>query len=105
MKLSRRAPAVPEGADDRLFLQSVERAMRVLEAFGQQARPLSLTDLATASGLDKGAAQRIAHTLQVLGYLERGAGLVPGKRLLDRSFDALRMNLLVQRATPWCRNA
>ncbi|WP_267898258.1 hypothetical protein [Teichococcus wenyumeiae] len=42
--------------------------------------------------------------MQVLGYLERGAGLVPGKRLPDRSFDALRMNLLVQGATPWCRN-
>lgn len=104
MKLSKgKRPAVREGADDRLFLQSVERAMRLLEAFGQQPRPLSLAELASATGLDKSAAQRIAHTLQVLGYLERGAGgsgLVPGKRLLDRSFDALRMNPLVERATP-----
>lgn len=89
--------------DDRLFLQSVERAMRVLEAAGREGRPLSLAELAAASGLDKSAAQRIAHTFQVLGYLERstaGPGLVPGKRLLDRSFDCLRMNPLVERATP-----
>jgi DNA-binding IclR family transcriptional regulator len=92
------------GVDDRLFLQSVARALRVLEAFGQQPRPLSLAELAVASGLDKSAAQRIAHTLQALGYLEKAPGdshgLVPGKRLLDRSFDALRMNPLVERATP-----
>jgi DNA-binding IclR family transcriptional regulator len=104
LKLSKgKDRAEAEGVDSRLFLQSVERAMRVLEVFGQQPRPLSLAELAAASGLDKSAAQRIAHTLQVLGYLERGAaggGLVPGKRLLDRSFDALRMNPLVERATP-----
>ncbi|MBO1075880.1 IclR family transcriptional regulator [Roseomonas marmotae] len=90
-------------AGDRLFLQSVERALRVLEAFGRQARPMSLAELAAAAGLDKSATQRVAHTLQALGYLERsasGPGLVPGKRLLDRSFDYLRMNPLVERATP-----
>jgi len=107
MKLSKgNSEAAPRTVDDRLFLQSVERAMRALEAFGQQARPLSLAELAAATGMDRSAAQRIAHTLQALGYLERagggtgGQGLVPGKRLLDRSFDYLRMNPLVERATP-----
>jgi DNA-binding IclR family transcriptional regulator len=96
-----KAAAIPPATEDRLFLQSLERGMRVLEAFGPQAGPLSLAELAAATGLDKSAVQRVAHTFQALGYLERGAGgLVPGKRLLDRSFDALRLNPLVERATP-----
>jgi IclR family transcriptional regulator, pca regulon regulatory protein len=46
-------------------------------------------------------AQRIAHTLGRLGYLEhRHGGYVPGSRLLDRTFDYLRANPLVGRAIP-----
>lgn len=91
------------GVDERLFLQSLARGLQVLEAFEGVAQPLSLGGLAAATGLDKSATQRIAHTLLALGYLERdpgGQGLLPGKRLLDRAFDMLRLNPLVQRATP-----
>ena len=45
----------------------------------------------------------LAHTLQVLGYLERGPagnGLMPGRQFLYRSFDYLRMNPLIERAMP-----
>jgi DNA-binding IclR family transcriptional regulator len=89
--------------DERLFLRSVARAFQVLEVFGRQAHPLSLRDIALAAGIDKSAAQRIAQTLINLGYLERApkdAGLLPGKKLLDRSFDYLRTNPLIERATP-----
>ena len=99
MPLSKSGPR----GESSLFLQSVARALSVLEAFGSNPRPLSLAELAAATGLDKSAAQRIAHTLQQLGYLERDAardGLVPGRRLLDRGFDYLRMNPLIERATP-----
>lgn len=89
--------------DERLFLKSVARTFRVLEAFGTFPHPLSLSELAAAAGVDKSAAQRIAQTLLNLGYFERApnnGGLLPGKRLLDRSFDYLRTNPLVERATP-----
>ena len=87
--------------DDRLFLQSVGRALDVLEAFADSPRPRSLGELATAAGVNKSAAQRIAQTLVGRGYLERAeGGLVPGRRLLDRSFDYLRANPLIERATP-----
>lgn len=88
--------------DERLFLRSVARALDVLEAFGTQPRPMSLRELAKAAGIDKSAAQRITQTLLQLGYLEKapnGAGLLPGKALLDRSFDFLRTHPLVERAT------
>lgn len=84
-----------------LFLQSVARALRVLEAFAQHPRPLSIAELSAAAGIDKSAGQRVVHTLQTLGYLERSsAGLVPSKKALYRAFDYLRMNALVESATP-----
>ncbi|MCU4178339.1 IclR family transcriptional regulator [Bosea sp. BH3] len=90
------------GIDERLFLQSVARALDVLEAFAQNPRSKSLGEIAAASGLNKSAAQRIGQTLLARGYLEKGegGGLTLGKRLLDRSFDYLRSNPLIERATP-----
>lgn len=93
--------AVPR--DDRLFMKSVEKTFAVLEAFGESPFPLSLAEIARLSGLDKSAAQRICHTLLVLRYLERdpvSGKLVPGKQVLDRSYDYLRHNPLVERAVP-----
>jgi IclR family transcriptional regulator, pca regulon regulatory protein len=86
---------------DRLFIDAVERAFRVLEVYSNEPEPQSLGQLAAATGLDKSAAQRIAYTLKRLGYLEqRPGGFVPGRRLLDRTFDCLRSNPLVSQAIP-----
>jgi IclR family pca regulon transcriptional regulator len=87
--------------DDRLFVQSVHRAFRLLEAFATAAGPLSLSQLAAASGIDKSGAQRLGYTLLKLGYLEQTpTGLRPGRRILERSFDYLRTQPLVRRALP-----
>ncbi len=88
--------------DERLFLQSVARALDVLEAFARNPRPKSLGEIAAATGINKSAAQRIGQTLLARGYLERAdsGGLTLGRRLLDRSFDYLRSNPLIERATP-----
>jgi IclR family pca regulon transcriptional regulator len=99
------AAKAPNGAaevDDRLFLQSVARAIDVIEAFAQSPKPKSLGEIATAAGVNKSAAQRIGLTLLSRGYLERAesGGLTLGRRLLDRSFDYLRSNPLIERATP-----
>ena len=92
-----------QGVDSRLFLQTVARTIRVLEGFGKKGTPQSLADLADAAGIDKSAAQRICYTLRFLGYLERDdvtGGLRPGLKLLDRTFDFLRMHPLIERAVP-----
>ena len=88
--------------DDRLFLQSVARALDVLEAFSSSPKAKSLGEIATAAGINKSAAQRISQTLLSRGYLERAeaGGLVLGRRMLDRSFDFLRSHPLIERATP-----
>jgi IclR family transcriptional regulator, pca regulon regulatory protein len=86
---------------DRLHVESVSRAFRLLEAFANSTRPMSLSQLASAAGVDKSAAQRLCHTLRSLGYLERvHRGLQPGRKLLDRSYDYLRSNSLVVRSHP-----
>jgi IclR family pca regulon transcriptional regulator len=86
---------------DRLFIEAVGRAFRVLETYSDSAEPRSLAQLASAAGLDKSAVQRVAHTLNRLGYLEqKPGGYVPGSRLLERTFDYLRSNPLVSRAIP-----
>ncbi|MEW9920433.1 IclR family transcriptional regulator [Marimonas sp. MJW-29] len=88
---------------DPLFVQSVERAMKVLSAFHETERPLSLSDISERIKVDRSAVQRMVHTLRALGYLRRdanGQGIVPGLRLLDHTLDMLRLDPLVRRATP-----
>lgn len=95
--------ATPENARDRaLFVEAAARAFRILEAFGTAPQPLSLGELAGITGLGKSAVQRSVFTLLELGYVERDPqdrGYLPGRRLLDRSFDFLRSHPLVERAT------
>ena len=88
--------------DERLFLQSVARALDVLEAYAKSPRPKSLGEIAATAGVNKSAAQRIGQTLLSRGYLERSddGGLTLGRLFLDRSFDYLRSNPLIERATP-----
>ena len=88
---------------DPLFVRAAARALHVLAAFNHASGPLSLSEIATRSGLDRSAAQRITHTLMALGYLRRGPkdrGYLPGLRLLDRTLDVLRLDPVVQKATP-----
>lgn len=88
---------------DHLLVHSVAKSFGLLEAMGTRPGPLSLNELATCAGLDRSTAQRMAHTLTVLGYLEKGPngrGYVLGKRILERTFDFLRSSPLIERATP-----
>ena len=59
--------------DERLFVASVEKAMRVLEVFGKNATELSMAEIVTRTGLGRSATQRFVYTLCQLGYLRRSA--------------------------------
>ncbi|KPQ06794.1 MAG: IclR family transcriptional regulator, pca regulon regulatory protein [Rhodobacteraceae bacterium HLUCCA12] len=86
---------------DRLYVEALARGVRVLEAFSDNPRAMSLSEIAAASGMDKSAAQRLVHTLVKIGYLEKtSAGFAPTSRILDRAFDYLRSNPLINRAIP-----
>ncbi|MDZ4311523.1 MAG: IclR family transcriptional regulator C-terminal domain-containing protein [Cypionkella sp.] len=93
----------PSPPGDALFVQSLARGMSVLEAFQGADRALSLTQIATRTGLTRSAAQRIVHTFRKLGYLtlaEDGRGFRLDLPILDLTHDYLRMNPLVRRASP-----
>lgn len=96
-------PVTEVESDDPLFVQSIARAMQVLSAFHRSEKPLSLADIAVACGIGKSAVQRVVHTLRALGYIERDPddrGYVPGIRILDHTLDYLRLDPLIERATP-----
>jgi DNA-binding IclR family transcriptional regulator len=96
------ADATARDAGDPLFVEAIARAFRVLEAFSARPQPRSLGEIAAETGLPKSAVQRVAHTLQRLGYMEQRprGGFAPGRKLLDRSFDYQRSEPLFERAMP-----
>ena len=92
-----------EFKDDPLFLRSVARTVAVLSAFQSARHPLSLTQIATASGLDRSATLRIVNSLMKLGMVARDPedrGYLPGLGILDMTHDFLRLNPMLQRANP-----
>lgn len=87
-----------------LYVQSVEKAMKVLTAFDGSKRQLSLSEISSLTGFDMSATQRFTYTLAALGYLlkdpdSRKYELSP--RLLDFTYHYLTSNELVSRATPY----
>src|SRR5262245_12560629 len=91
-------------ADSPLFVNAVEKAMRVLMAFDGQRRHLSLSQIAALTALDMSAAQRFTYTLAALGYLRKDAQsrkyeLSP--RLLEFTSHYLESSDLVSRASPY----
>jgi IclR family transcriptional regulator, KDG regulon repressor len=54
-------------------VQSVERAAAMLQAFFEEGRPLSVTELASRTGLAPATAHRMLSTLLKLGWIERDA--------------------------------
>src|SRR5580693_5450923 len=74
-----RAGAVPEAGPeededdarqpDRDFVQSLERGLAVIRAFGPEREQLSLSEVAEATGLTRAAARRFLLTLLQLGYV------------------------------------
>lgn len=86
-----------------LFVQSLEKGLRLLESFGSAEQYHGLTELAGLSGMDKSSAQRFTHTLEKLGYLEKcpkTRRYALGKKTLGLAFNYLGSNPLVEAATP-----
>jgi IclR family pca regulon transcriptional regulator len=51
------------------FVQSLERGLAVIKAFGPHRTRLTLTEVAQATGLNRAAARRFLHTLAELDYV------------------------------------
>lgn len=87
-----------------LFNQSLEKGLAVLLGFNPQSETMNLGDIAGKCGMSKSAAQRFAHTLEVLGYLHKD----PATRrysltaaTLELGYRYLLVNRTVERANPF----
>jgi IclR family transcriptional regulator, pca regulon regulatory protein len=82
--------------------QSVAKALAILRAFGGERRVLTLGDIAAAAGITKSSAQRISHTLQHLGLVQRDGharGWVLSPRVLTIGYAYLSGHALIEGAT------
>lgn len=95
---------LPLDRDNPLFVGSLERGFAILEAFGASQSEMGVTELAAATGFDKSAAQRFAHTLHALGYLDRNESARKyrlSRRALGLAYAYLRSDPLIEVATPY----
>lgn len=98
-----RNPPRDELFSNPLFVNSLQKGVRVLYAFGGNDSRLSAAEIARASGLDMSAAQRFIFSLRALGFLERDERTKRYKlsaRLLDFAYLYLRSDPLVAVAHP-----
>lgn len=82
---------------------AVERVLDIIEAFQRIQRPLSLTDLAEATGIPKSSAHAIVGTLMARGYLyslTRPRALYPTRRFFDVGRDIVDKDPFVERVMP-----
>lgn len=91
-------------ANDLLFNQSLEKGLAVLRAFNAQRRTMTLGDVAQATDITKSSAQRMVHTLEVLGYVRKHPGtrryqLTP--KVLEVGYNYLAADILVDVANPF----
>ena len=66
-----------EGGEERAtdFVESLDRGLRLLQAFGNTPGPMTLSDIARAAGLPRATARRILLTLEHGGFVSSDAKL------------------------------
>lgn len=85
------------------FVEALARGLEVIEAFGQEQRQLSLSDVARATKLPKASVRRMLHTLVNLGFAGtdgRVFRLTP--RVLSLASDYLGSNKVSSVVQPTC---
>ncbi|MEA2980551.1 MAG: hypothetical protein QOF91_385 [Alphaproteobacteria bacterium] len=88
---------------DPLFIRSIARAMDVLHCVGQAQKPISVSAIATRTGLTQSNVWRISYTLRSLGYLKiNPAGEIqPGLPLVALGYAALATDSVHKIAKPF----
>ncbi|WP_155834284.1 IclR family transcriptional regulator [Halotalea alkalilenta] len=89
---------------DPLFNQSLEKGLAVLKAFGTGRSTLSLAEIAERAEITKSSAQRMVHTLELLGYLAKEPGsrrmrLTP--KVMELGYNYLAGDALLDVANPY----
>ena len=84
-------------------IKSVERALEILEIFGESSRPITLTEVANLAKLTKTTTQRFINTLFSLGYLnhEENKRYFLGTKILSLGFQFLNSSNLITMTKPY----
>jgi IclR family pca regulon transcriptional regulator len=84
------------------LVASIGKGLRVLECFGSDTPRLAISDVATATGLDRATARRCLLTLHELGYADYdGKFFTLTARVLRLGTSALAAMPLPQMVQPW----
>jgi len=92
--------------DSRYFIEALERGLQILEAFSEEGRSLTLTEIGASAGLNKSTVFRFVYTLEKLGYLERDPRTKRyrlGLKVLQLGFTALNSLEIAQIAQPYLK--
>jgi IclR family pca regulon transcriptional regulator len=93
MPKPRRDNGEPRATD---FVESLDRGLRLLQAFGERPAPMSLSEIAKAAELPRATARRILFTLQHGGYVSSDGKLFAlTPQVLTLAGHYLRSNQLV----------
>ena len=83
------------------YVQSLERGLAVIRAFGAESHELRLSDVARATGLTRAAARRFLLTLVKLGYVRQDGSIFSLRpRVLDLGYAYLSVLSLPEVAQP-----
>ena len=78
------------------FVESLDRGLRLLQAFGLRPAPMTLSEIANLSGLPRATARRVLFTLQHGGYVSSDGKLfAPTPHVLTLAGSYLRSNQIV----------
>lgn len=88
---------------DPLFVASLDKGMKILEAFYGRSRYLRFSDFIEITGFSKGAVQRYIRTWEILGFLRKDSStkqysLTP--KSLDLTYSFLHSHPLIELAIP-----
>lgn len=96
--------AEAQGADARLFVNSLAKGIELLSALAKVQRPVSIPEAAALAGMDRSTAQRMLYTLRMLGCLrqeDESRRYVLGARVLDLAHGFLQADALRRIALPF----
>jgi IclR family transcriptional regulator, pca regulon regulatory protein len=89
----KRTASEPRATD---FVESLDRGLRLLQAFGEQPSPMTLSEIADIVDLPRATARRILLTLQHGGYVSSDGKLfAPTPHVLTLAGSYLRSNQIV----------
>lgn len=92
-----------EARKSSLFVDSLEKGLRILQVFDRERSNLGWSEIVAASGLDKSSVQRSTFTLHALGFLKRDPltrKYSLSARILELGFTYLQTDGLLEFATP-----